>query len=483
MKKFNPPFPPPVLSLFIILVFALISCETLTNLGDTCNQPVIVVTTTEQGTDPDALCLPGQECTLRAALNTAALCGDAVTIRLQQDGVYILSSGYVAGSALQNRNNAHELRVGAVALPRIYNDVVIEGVDGHNATIRLEGPRARFFHIPNGGRLTLRNIILQGGRGPYDAGRSLFENGAGSTLYNEGTLIAENLTVKDSKDRHAVYNNAPGASALFKNCLFDSNLGAVLLDDGQVSIEDNTRFINNTMPYVGGYHGSVFYVRGGELNIRGATIERNGISGSFGAISEPIYIGGGQATIDQTTFKENAGVNAGSINLLTGELSVTRSTFYGERSNAFGAIAFSHSPGNRLQITDVTIHACTATSESGAGGITVSGVSASGSVVIANTVISNNLPRNGGFLYPPTLANTCMSTDGSCPGFTVISNPNFAGDAPGNYGGPTETLLPRIGSPLIDAGTFNKSRQDQRGQTRPFGAAADVGAVERQPGD
>ena len=55
-----------------------------------------------------------------------------------------------------------------------------------------------------------------------------------------------------------------------------------------------------------------------------------------------------------------------------------------------------------------------------------------------------------------------------------------------NNGGPTQTLLPQTGSPLIDAiptstcgsGPSAGITTDQRGVTRPQGPACDIGAVE-----
>jgi hypothetical protein len=49
-----------------------------------------------------------------------------------------------------------------------------------------------------------------------------------------------------------------------------------------------------------------------------------------------------------------------------------------------------------------------------------------------------------------------------------------------NNGGPTDTMLPAPGSPLIDAGdTAHCTAQDQRGVPRPQGLGCDIGAVER----
>jgi hypothetical protein len=44
-------------------------------------------------------------------------------------------------------------------------------------------------------------------------------------------------------------------------------------------------------------------------------------------------------------------------------------------------------------------------------------------------------------------------------------------------GGPTLTFMPQAGSPAINAGAGCPAR-DQRGASRPFGPACDIGAVE-----
>src|SRR5947209_15519043 len=53
----------------------------------------------------------------------------------------------------------------------------------------------------------------------------------------------------------------------------------------------------------------------------------------------------------------------------------------------------------------------------------------------------------------------------------------------GNYGGPTATMPPLLGSPAIDAGDDNSASSfstDQRGFARIFNTHVDIGAAELQ---
>jgi hypothetical protein len=76
------------------------------------------------------------------------------------------------------------------------------------------------------------------------------------------------------------------------------------------------------------------------------------------------------------------------------------------------------------------------------------------------------------------------------PNITLVGDGVLRSDAPmlgalANNGGPTLTMLPLAGSPLIDAGpvtipTFPGNEFDQRGPGFPrvLGSKADIGAVE-----
>jgi hypothetical protein len=114
-----------------------------------------------------------------------------------------------------------------------------------------------------------------------------------------------------------------------------------------------------------------------------------------------------------------------------------------------------------------------------------------GSLTSFGSVVA--LPQGGGTNchdQGPTTSNGFNFSDDASCGFTAATDKQNAGDpglgALANNGGPTQTRLPQPGSPLIDAIPVASCQADgasgittdQRGVTRPQGAACDIGAVE-----
>ncbi len=94
------------------------------------------------------------------------------------------------------------------------------------------------------------------------------------------------------------------------------------------------------------------------------------------------------------------------------------------------------------------------------------------------------LVANGGTNCAGAVATqgVSLSSDASCPGVPTAS---LSLGPLSNNGGPTQTLALPAGSPAIDAGGGAANgcpATDQRGTTRPQGAACDIGAFELVPG-
>jgi hypothetical protein len=173
-------------------------------------------------------------------------------------------------------------------------------------------------------------------------------------------------------------------------------------------------------------------------------------------------------------------------------------TFNNNSALTGGAAAITSGSGT-FTIQDSTISGNTASATAGgAGGGGIARTTAtSNTITIANSVISGNTNANGPDILAVagTTTNVNFSAIGSNTGFTLSgtsgNNIPFGTSLQlgslTNNGGPTQTMLPASGSPLIDAGSNalvpSGVTTDQRGGQFPriLGAAVDIGAVERTP--
>ena len=125
-----------------------------------------------------------------------------------------------------------------------------------------------------------------------------------------------------------------------------------------------------------------------------------------------------------------------------------------------------------------------------------------GAVSLSSTIVGNNAADSGPDLlsgpYSQGFAiNHSLIENTSGAQIDDAANNIFGADpqlgALQNNGGATQTILPNLGSPLIDAGIANGLANDQRGQARTFDSLAfpnvngsdgtDIGATELQPGE
>ena len=273
----------------------------------------------------------------------------------------------------------------------------------------------------------------------------------------------------------------------------------------------------------GSYAGTVVTVDGGvTATIAGVAIQRGSADTGGGVLNY------GTLTLSNSTVSANRAEDAGGVvNAPGATLTLSNSTVRGNTATSLGG-GVGNAPGGTLTLSNSTVSANSAASNGGGvyneGGATLTvrnstisansagtgggGVAGGGTLTLSNSTLAGNSAISGGgvlndgslTLHGTILANgpggNCVNFSGAATitslGHNLASDGTCfltaAGDRPNtdpqlgllaDNGGPTWTQLPQPGSPAIDGGpTTGCPATDQRGITRPQGAACDIGAVE-----
>lgn len=320
------------------------------------------------------------------------------------------------------------------------------------------------------------------------------------------------VTIRDS---HFEGNRADSGGAIYN--LANSRL-----------VMERTQFVRNNAEFSGGaLHNA------GEVRVSDVTIEDNRAGNSGGGItnvggdiqgswmrvvnnqildvSDDAYGGGiyslsrysapqivaaaGVVKLQYSTIAGNVGGEGGAIYSSEDTvLELAATTLSGNRAENGGGGAIYTSGASTLTSSTLSGNI----SSDGGGGIHL----VSGSLNMRfNTLSGNSNPTvrfpGGTFDGPPPYSLTGNLVDGACSGVTGSQGFNLetgntcsfnqATDLPGQNpqlgtlaenGGPTQTHLPAVGSPAIDAGGLGCPMTDQRGFLRPVDGACDIGAIE-----
>ena len=222
----------------------------------------------------------------------------------------------------------------------------------------------------------------------------------------------------------------------------------------------------------------------GEVHLTACTLSGNSAYGGGGIYNS------GTLTINNSTLKDNSASSGGGISSLGGTIGLTNVTLVG--NSAFAGGAFYNNTSMAV-LTHCTLaqNQSTGTNMLYAGGGAIQNDSAP--LTLIACILAGNTAATGTgpdlWMDSGTLtANNCLI--GNFIDSTIVDGVNFnlagTGSSPldamlaplGDYGGPTETMPPRPGSPAIDKGGVTALTTDQRGYPRPVGLAADIGAVE-----
>jgi sugar lactone lactonase YvrE len=296
--------------------------------------------------------------------------------------------------------------------------------------------------------------------------------GYGGGLYNDSQVTLSNVTLSGNSagSGGGLYNNSgtatlgivslSGNSASYGGGLFNNNGTATL---------DIVTFSGNSASSSGGG----LFNSNGMLTLINATFSGNS-AGSGGGL-----VNSGTATLTNATFSGNSAGSGGGLDN-TGTATLTNATFSGNSASTTGGGLINV---GTAALTNVTLSGNSA----GTGGDFYNGRT----LTIKNTIVANSL--SGGNCYNDSFlganiasAGYNISSDNTCA-LTGTGDRNSVDpllSALGNYGGPTQVHMLKLGSPAIDGilGT-DAPYTDQRGVARPQGGGYDIGAVERRSTD
>lgn len=315
--------------------------------------------------------------------------------------------------------------------------------------------------IINYSTLTLNHCILVGNSAADGSGGGLVNGDiltanncmfSGNTATNGGAIVNTfNMTLNNCQmDGNSVTNGNGGGiynyeMLVLSNCYLavntavNGNGGAIYndIDEASILVLTNTQFNGNT---AGGVGGGI--ANGGILTVNNSSFSANTATNGGGIFN------GVSMTLNNCTLSGNS---AGS----------------GNGGAIYGDSAYT-SYGDYATNTLVNCTICDNYALGSGGGIYNDN---SSTLALTNTIVASNSAAVDSDVYG-----------------VYSGAPNFIGGNPrlaplGGYGGPTPTMPPEFGSPVIDAGTdwvTNLWATDERGFPRLAGAHVDVGAVEAQ---
>ncbi len=359
------------------------------------------------------------------------------------------------------------------------NRVVATGPGGE---VRAEGGG---FHGHAGSAMVRRSVFSGNeARARSPSGANVFARGGGLRM--------------DSDNFYLVRSRVTGSVASAESNGTATSEGGGIGFSGDDLYMSSSRLSSNRSEAIGGTGvgdaagGGLFTNSHSIMEIERATFDRNRADadgpGGSGAGGGGLYLGGG-LVMEASTVSRNVVTAPG------------QSSGGGLRLTAAANVVITNSTvaGNRL------------TGATARGG----GIDTFSTLTLTNSTLARNAARLGGGLYVEVGTTTLEATllglnTGSlgspdCGGPVASAGRNLVAKtigcafvhqpsdkrnvnprlgSLGSHGGPTQTILPRPGSPALNAIPESECAvaKDQRGVRRPQGAKCDIGAVERRAG-
>jgi len=407
-------------------------------------------------------------------------------------------------------------RLGADEDDSLTGDLDLKGTltitgQGIGSTILDGNSTDRVLEVHTGAHITISGITIQNGKPPgiglgggvlvqgllYLNDSLVDSNQPGGILNDAGGLILNNVTISNNTAGYVLVNKN-SASLAFNGGQVSGNQGGGVYNDTSTANLSDLSVLANTL--------------GGGIFSTGSTLTKLTVDHSLIADNTSTSNGGGifnegvgaVADISTSRITGNQADTAGGGVYNNGILTITTSTIDQNQSRSGGGI--DHGGGN-LYLTNVTISSNDA-SDNGGGlynrgnsvltNVTLSGNTADGlgmggnifndtaQISVRNTIVANSGVDGNCFNSEGAIHTGGHNLDsGNTCGFTelsdLVSTPPMLGVLQNN-GGPTPTHALLETSPVINQGDDPLCpATDQRGVSRPQGAACDIGAYEFLP--
>jgi Right handed beta helix region len=426
-------------------------------------------------------------CTLRDALDDAAANNNAPTPD------QILFSASITGSP-------GTITLNGTQLPTIDEPLYINGPG--SATLTVSGNDAsRILYVNQAGGVTVEGLTLSNGDAGADGG-AIFSYD--TPLLITGSVVTQSdANADDSGGGVAAFDGSLSiqASTISGNSVpgADGHGGGVFAQDVDPLSITNSEITGNTTPGFTGRSAGIQAIHPGAVTIEQSTIADNLATGMFGERGAGYLLDPTAVTIRDSTVSGNVSTaGLAGLDIRYAPVTIDNSTFTdNDVTNAtYGSGAlFDYSPDDPLTVRSSTIAANN-------GGYSYGGIYWNGSspATLSNTIVAGNAATSSPDLGGPGDFNAAFSLIGSSVGATLnttVAGSNIIAQDPllgplSPNGGPTMTMEPAPGSPVIDCGSDSISEFDQRAggfprvvqqpnrtnSTAAGANGADIGAVE-----
>jgi predicted outer membrane repeat protein len=372
--------------------------------------------------------------------------------------------------------HAHSSNIdyGPLALPAIFSEKTIHG----NGATLLRSPASdsdpstfRFLYLGDGAEVYIDDLHFENGGwgGSFEECPTQYscrDGGAIYIFYGSLTLSNTTFTGNGAYRGGAIFS---GGDLEIAGSLFENNQsrggGALVTGANHSTVIRNSILREN---YAHGHGGAIDSVGG--TSIYSSVLERNTSTDHGGAIN---VVENGIVNLVDSTVNHNWAVISGAISS-DGSIMIQNSTI-AHNYNSRGGVPGYAAIGTVDSTFSLGIQYSTIANNEGAG--TAVSSTNNALVHISNSIIAHNAQGNCSVIVPiETDGGANISTDDSCDGFMVISDPLLSPLA--DNGGATPTMALSPTSPAIDAATGDCLAADQRGVLRPDGNACDLGSYE-----